>query len=354
MATTIAGERECVHFSYRDLLGGWPTTLPSDFTNVNALDIQTRNPSVLAEFGAFVRANAVTTVFGFDLPVVLPVYPVLRRNGVRRIIAYWGAPMSSIFRPPLLWARKLDCQFRRHKPDHYIFESEAMRESATQGRGLPHRSTSVVPLGVDTAIFKPRRKRDYAHTAFGIPYDRCLVVYAGHMEPRKGVDVIVRTAVHLVDTVGRNDLHFLLLGNKDGQGQAFRHLYAHTRARDHITFGGYRPDVAAIFGSADIGVIASTGWDSLTMSSGEMAACGLPLVVSALQGLKETVVEHKTGFLFPPGSITDLSERICVLADRPRLRKKLGGAGRARVIEHRSLDSQLAQLTRIVQEVAAY
>lgn len=354
MAMAITGDDERTHFSYRNFLGGWPTTLPEEFRNVNALDIQTRNPSVLAEFGAFVRANGVTTVFGLNLPVVLPVYPVLRRNGVRRIIAYWGAPMSSILRPPLLWFRQLDCQLRRYKPDHYIFESEAMRETATDGRGLPNRTTSVVPLGIDTTVFKPRRKRDYAHTAFAIPEDRCLVVYAGQMEPRKGVDVIVRAAVHLVENLGRNDLHFLLLGNRNGEEQAFQRMYLHTRAREYITFGGYRRDVTAILGSADIGVIASTGWDSLTMSSGEMAACGLPMVVSELQGLKETVVERETGFLFPPGSIAALSERICYLADRPKLRKRLGAAGRARVIEHRSLDTQLAKLTRIVQEVAAY
>ena len=349
VAVDAAGNRDLVHFTYRSMSGGWPTTLPPDFRNVAAFDIRTRNRRELESLGAFVREHRVRTVLGFDMPVGLPACRVLRKNGVRRIIAYWGAPMSSIYRPPLLWLRRLDCLAHRHKPDHYVFESEAMRESAIRGRGLPHRVTSVVRLGIDTSVFRPLPKHGYAHDAFGIPTDRCLVVYSGHMEPRKGVDVIVRTAVHLVENAHRRDIHFLLLGNRNGEESRFDPLYRNGAAREYITFGGYRHDMPAIFGSADIGVIASTGWDSFTMSSVEMASCGLPLVVSSLQGLKETVVEEETGFLFPPGSIIDFGQRICLLADRPELRSRLGLAGRKRVIEHMSLDAQVARLTHILR-----
>jgi len=351
VAADLVGDQQLIHFAYRNLDGGWPTTLPSDFRNVTAFDLRTEDPGQLAALGAYVRENRITTVFGFDIPVNLPVYAVLRTNGVRNIISYWGAPMSSIFRPPRLWLRQLECLVLRNKPDHYIFESEAMRESATRGRGLPHRVTSVVPLGVDTGVFKPSPGDTYAHDAFDIPRDRCLVVYSGHMEPRKGVDVIVRTAVYLVEELGRRDLHFLLLGNRPGQEEPYKPLYTNSAARGHVTFGGYRRDMPAIFGSADIGVIASTGWDSFTMSSVEMASSGLPLVVSALQGLKETVVEGKTGYLFPPGDVADLAQRLCLLADQPELRNQLGHAARTRIVEHMSVDAQVSRLVDTVRAV---
>ena len=349
VATDAVGASDCVHFSYRNLDRGWPMTMPPDFRNIVAFDMRTRDAHDLERLGAYVRDRRISTVFGFDLPTRLPAYGVLRANGVRNISAYWGAPMSSLFRPPLLWIRQLDCLLQRHKPDHYIFESEAMRESATRGRGLPHRRTSVVRLGVDTKTFAPAQKRAYAHRAFGIPRERCLIVYSGHMEPRKGVDVIVRAAVKLIEEHDRRDLHFLFLGNQPGEADRFDPLYRHSPARDHITFGGYRRDMPAIFGSADIGVIASTGWDSFTLSSVEMASCGLPLIVSALQGLKEAIEDGETGFVFPPGSVADLAARIRQLADRPALRDRLGRNGRERVIRHMSVDAQVEQLTRIVQ-----
>lgn len=71
-------------------------------------------------------------------------------------------------------------------------------------------------------------------------------------------------------------------------------------------------------------MIASTGRDSFMMSSLEIAACGLLLLVSGLQGLSETVDEGKTGFKFRPGDFKELCENINALLDNEMLREIMG------------------------------
>jgi glycosyltransferase involved in cell wall biosynthesis len=96
--------------------------------------------------------------------------------------------------------------------------------------------------------------------------------------------------------------------------------------------------------SASIGVIASTGWDSFTVSSLEIAATAVPLVVSKLLGLEETVLHNETGLHFPPGDHVALADAISALADNDDRRRALGVAARARVLEQFTTDHQVASL----------
>ena len=350
MAQTLTQDDGMIHFAYRDLERGHPASLPADFPNVAALDIRSESPQTIAEIGDCIAQHGIRTVFAFDAPVTLRSYGPMRRAGMRRLISYQGAPMSSLNRGLRLVAKRLEVRLRTSGPDHYIFESEAMRRTAVSGRGIPERNTSVVYLGADLTKFVRRDDR-YAHREFGIPEHRMLVVYSGHMEERKGVRVLLRAVVELASR-GIDTIHLLVLGNQAGEAETFASCYVGTPAENLITFGGYRRDIAAIFGSADVGAIASTGWDSFTMSAVEMAACELPLVVSDLQGLSETVDVGVTGFTFEPGNATMLADRLQMLESNPDLRSTMGKAARQRAHERHSLEQQVSALAAVVHSAA--
>ena len=56
--------------------------------------------------------------------------------------------------------------------NHFILESEAMRLTAVNGRGIAAKSTSVVPTGVDVKDFVPMPEARYAvFDALDIPKD---------------------------------------------------------------------------------------------------------------------------------------------------------------------------------------
>jgi glycosyltransferase involved in cell wall biosynthesis len=260
--------------------------------------------------------------------------------------------MSSINKGAKLLLKRIECRFSPYGPDHYIFQSEGMRDTAVLGRGIPRNRTSVVRSGVDAERFKPSpRPNWYVHDAFGIDRSRKIVYYSGHMERRKGVHVIVAAAAHIINNLHRKDLHFLFLGNREGEEAVFDPLYRGTEAEGHITFGGYRDDVAALQSASYLAVIATTGWDSHTMTAVEGAASGLPLVVSDVPGLREAVAEG-TGFLFPAEDHLALAERICTLANDERLRQQMGAMARERVLKGYTREHQIAGLEAVVRQVA--
>lgn len=344
------GNAQNIHFGYKHFADGHPTSLPADFTNLIAVD--DKDAATFARAGAYVAQHRITNAFCFDVQVNSALVRALRKYGVRKIISYWGAPMSSENRGLKLLAKRLEVQLNRTKPDHFIFESEAMRHLAVQGRGIPHSMTSVIPTGIDTDKFHPRHARSERLTQlFGIPQSAKVVFYSGHMEHRKGVHVIINAAMTLADEFNRTNIYFIIAGNNPGEEKVFLEQLGNHDAGRRIVFAGYRTDLDQIMPCCDLGTIASTGWDSFPMSSIEMAASGLPLVVSALQGLIETIEEGVTGLNFPAGDHRAMALQILRLLDNPDEQKAFSLAARSRAVNAYSNELQRKRLIECCAKV---
>jgi starch synthase len=70
--------------------------------------------------------------------------------------------------------------------------------------------------------------------------------------------------------------------------------------------------------------------DCFSMAALEAMACGLPVVISAVGGIPEIVIDGQTGMLIDPGSGDSLLQAIRAIIASPALRRQLGRAGRRR------------------------
>ena len=338
---------EGIFFSYPGVERGQPRWMVPGNSNWFEYDFSRNEGSSIARLQVYIRDHSITTVMAFDLQPNNAVLPMLRRAGVQRVLSYWGAPMSPRNRGLRLLLKRLEVALRKNGPDHYIFESRAMLELATDGRGIPASKCSIIPTGVDTERFRPSDTSNGILQELGIPAGRKVFVYSGHMEPRKGVHTIVEAMDQLVAR-GRRDIHFLAFGNRDGEEQRFFDMLTDDESQNHITFGGYRDDINLVFREAYAGVVASTGWDSWPMSVIEMAASGLPLLVSDLQGLKEFVVDGENGRRFTPGDAGQLSRFMEEMADLPEHAARMALANREKVVRQYSRDTQIRRLSALL------
>ncbi|CBL45112.1 Glycosyl transferase, group 1 [gamma proteobacterium HdN1] len=353
MAEALVGnDHSKIHFSYSDLNAGAPKSLPESFTNVIAFDPASTQPEDGERIKGYIQANQIDVVFGFDQPVRRPMYPYLRAGGVRKFISYWGAPMSSLNTGLKLLAKRVEVCLSRSGPDHYIFESKGMQQTAVYGRGIAAHNTSVTYIGIDPDQYFPEpAKKDYVYDTIQIPRDRKVFIFTGHMEERKGVRILIEAAKYLIEHQHRRDFHLLILGNINGQEARFLQMLEGSEAAQHVTFGGYRNDIKYLLKGCYAGLIASIGWDSFTCSSLEMAASGMPLIVSDLIGLNETVENGVTGFLFPTGDAQALAGKMEHLLQNQSLRNQLGEAARDRVLKKFTTAIQLANLIETVRTV---
>lgn len=338
-ALTAGFENARIFWSFNGLI---------DSNDAQKLDCNYHSPNA-SKLISFVRENKISTVIAFDLGCPARVIKLLRQAGVAHIVSYWGASMSSINTGIKLLVKKMEYSLRRHKPDAFIFESEAMRNTATNGRGVPESKTHVVYLGVDTDKFSPLSGQDfYTHIQFGIPKNRKIIFYSGHMEERKGVRVIINAALILAKKNQLQDIHFVLCGNKNDEAKTYSDMLIDSAAEQHVTFAGYRTDIPLLMRSSNIGVIASTGWDSFTMSSVEMMASGLPMIVSNLQGLSETIEPNHNGYLIEPGNSEELGARIYELTNNAKLCSAFAINSRNRALTLFTKDRQIQKIADLL------
>jgi glycosyltransferase involved in cell wall biosynthesis len=352
MALDLCGrDPSRIHFAYPSMVRGPSTTLPENFNQYAVIDSRSLDPEHHAQAGRYLREHDIDTIFGFDQPVTRPIYKHFRSAGIKHFIAYWGAPMSSVNSWGVRLLKRLEVALRRDGPDHYIFESRGMAETATLGRGIPAHRTSVVYLGIDTDRFRPEpADAGRVYECLSVPAQRRIFFYAGHMEPRKGVAAIMEAANHVAGRRDRDDWHILLFGNKGDEHLPYFGLLTE-KARQHVTFGGYRSDLNVLQRGCYAAVIASTGWDSFPRSGIEMQASGLPLLVSDLRGLRESVDDGVSGLVFPTGNSVALAAAMERLLDDGPLRERLSRQARRRIETGFSAEIQLRRLTEVVQRV---
>jgi glycosyltransferase involved in cell wall biosynthesis len=80
-------------------------------------------------------------------------------------------------------------------------------------------------------------------------------------------------------------------------------------------------------------------------------AFGLPVVATNVGGLPEVVQDGVTGILVPPKDPNALADAIVRLLRDPELRKRLGSAGRERVLSEFRTDRIVEQTLEVYESV---
>lgn len=352
MALTLcSGDTSRIHFSYPSMRRGPSPTLPEDFRQYAEIAPDSTDPEHWRAAARYIGEHRIDTIFGFDQPVFLPIYKHFRRAGVKHFISYWGAPVSSISNLAIRLVKRLEVSLRSDGPDHYIFESKGMGELAVKGRGIASRKVSIVPLGIDSDRYRPdAANAQYVYECMGLPKQRKIFFYSGHMEPRKGVAVIMRAANRLSESRKQDDWHILLCGNKENESHQYEQMLT-DEARARVTFGGYRSDLELLCRGCYAALIMSTGWDSFPRSGLEVQASGLPLIVSDLKGINESVQDGVTGLILKAGDDEALASVMSRLLDDQAWRERLSLQARSRIEREFTLQKQLSALTDVVRRV---
>ncbi|MGY1727147.1 glycosyltransferase [Geodermatophilus sp. SYSU D01062] len=188
--------------------------------------------------------------------------------------------------------------------------------------GLSRDRVSIVPCGVDTAVFTPRGP---VAPRSGRP--RLLVL--GRLVERKGQEDAVRALAVVPDA------ELVVVGgppagavDADPEVRRLRAVAAEVGVADRVCFAGSvaRADVPAWVRSADV-VLAVPWYEPFGITPLEAMACGRPVVATAVGGLQDSVADGVTGDLVPPRDPARLGEVLAeLLADDAR-RAAYGAAG---------------------------
>ena len=194
---------------------------------------------------------------------------------------------------------------------------------------------ALIPVPVDTSLFRPPDERERAEARFelGLASDAFVTCYVGHLERRKGVERLVEAFASLV--AERPGSRLLLVGGGHGGSESteldLRALVAARGLEDLVRFCGVQPDPRPYLWAADAFVLPSFR-EGMPNTLLEAMASGLPCVAPPSAGGDE-LLEPETGRVPRSNDPADLLEALRGLAGYPERRVQMGRAARERVSE---------------------
>ncbi len=164
---------------------------------------------------------------------------------------------------------------------------------------------------------------------------RYLVGYVGVMGKQEGIDLLLQAAQHIVREMGRDDIHFGLVGGGTSLDD-MKQLAMDLGIADYVTFTGRVPDQALLemLNTADVCVnpdVANEMNDKSTMNKiMEYMALGKPVVQFDLTEGRYSAQE--ASLYAAKNDPVDMARKIVELLDDPARRARMGELGRNRVV----------------------
>jgi len=175
----------------------------------------------------------------------------------------------------------------------------------------------VVAPGVDHAFFGPGH-RPQARRALGLPLDVPLLLFVGRLQPLKRAEVAVRALAAM-----GGDAQLVIVGGPSGpDADAYRwRLEAEVEdagVEDRVSFVEPQPHelLSTFYRAADVCLVPSRS-ESFGLVALEAAACGTPVVATAVGGLTTLVDHERTGYLIDDGDPAAFAEAISRVLDDP-------------------------------------
>ncbi|OGZ40446.1 MAG: hypothetical protein A3B04_02370 [Candidatus Portnoybacteria bacterium RIFCSPLOWO2_02_FULL_39_11] len=211
--------------------------------------------------------------------------------------------------------------------------------------GLSGARIMVASDGVDLAQFDINVDRIQARTKVGLPLDKKIALYTGHLYAWKGAQVLADAAAFLDD-----DFLIVFVGGTEKDINNFREKNENLISAGKIALAGHQlhETMPLWMKAADILVLPNKGQENISklytspLKLFEYMVIGRPIVASDLPSLRE-ILNAKNAILFEPDNSKSLalaikkliqdSSRAQLLADQARLdAQKYSWSARAKKI----------------------
>jgi len=278
---------------------------------------------------------------GFDAPKFKPFPVVLTVHDLIGMLFPQNLPPIARF----YWSKWLPKSIRW--ADRILADSEQTRRDIVRLLSVPVDQITVIPLGVspqfhpiqDTASLQTLRN------TYQLP-DK-FVLFLGTLEPRKGIDTLIRSYSLIADEVSQD---LVIAGKKGWYTESLFDLVQHRKVKDRVHFIGYVTDdkLPALMSAADAFAFPSR-YEGFGLPPLEAMACGTPVISTNISSLPEVIGD--AGLLIPPDDINALAQALGEVLSTGTLRDRLTALGIARV-QRFTWDTTARKTVAVYEEMA--
>jgi glycosyltransferase involved in cell wall biosynthesis len=182
--------------------------------------------------------------------------------------------------------------------------SNSTRDECTK-RGIPRQKCRVIPNGVTPGDFilheSPCEVRRLLEKILGAPLlDKKVLLTVGRLVKRKGIAWFVGNVMPRLD----DSYIYLVAGDGPEYPSILEKIYQHHLSQRVLLLGKVSDEMRTLlYNGSDIFILPNITVDNDVEGFGivaiEAGSCGLPVVASNIQGIRDAVLEGITGCLVP-------------------------------------------------------
>ncbi|MGB2661348.1 MAG: glycosyltransferase family 4 protein [Candidatus Omnitrophota bacterium] len=265
------------------------------------------------------RIPFVTLLRGQDVPGWLP-----------EILKFYHVICKPIIR--LVW----------RESEKVIANSRGLAEIAK--RSAPKMDIPVIPNGIDPELYcpLPGRKKE----------DKVSIIFTGRLRPQKGLNYLIESIGQIKRETQRGSFpDFCLKIAGAGAKEGFlKDLVKQKGLEKEVRFLGRldEDELIKAYQESDIFVNPSLN-EGMPNAVLEAMACGLPCMVTDVEGNNELVREGENGLLVPPKDPLALAAAFRKLIENGSLREQMGRRGREIIEEGFSWQRTAEKLMDIIK-----
>ncbi|MGB9824099.1 MAG: glycosyltransferase family 4 protein [Candidatus Hydrothermia bacterium] len=259
------------------------------------------------------------------------------------VLSVWGSDIYDFPEKSIL--HKLLVKFSINSADEITSTSHVMADEAKKYLSKNNKSKiCVIPFGVDTQIFKPSEKNPESR-------DFIVIGTVKSLEKKYGIDTLIESFAILRRRYPDLPLKLVIVGD-GSEKERLISLAQNLGIFEDVNFVGHvrNRKVPEFLNSFDI-FVALSRLESFGVAVVEAMACGKPVVVSNIGGLKEVVEKGVSGLIVPPENPEEAAKAIETLIFNEDLRREMGKNARERVLRLYDWNKNVEMMLSLYQKV---
>jgi glycosyltransferase involved in cell wall biosynthesis len=270
------------------------------------------SPSVISDIAECLRERGITLVHTHGYKATILGTLAARRLGVPVVKTEHSAiePARGIDRLKMILNHTVDRWISRFCVDEIVYVSRDLLEHKNVRSRFE--SALVIHNGIDPPVIDDQRTVRFGRGRFDIGI-------VGRVSPVKGHDVLVRALTQLP---ADSPAHVHVIGDGPVRPEIER-LARELGVGDRITFHGFRRNVHEYIAALDCIVMPSLSEGAITYSLLEAMHLGVPVIASAVGGMREVLRHAETALLVRPGDSSELAAALRTIMDDDALRERM-------------------------------
>lgn len=301
--------------------------------------------SVVSRLASLIRRERVDVVHSHNWATLL--YTVVASVLARRPVVIHGEHGREA--SSAIWKHRVASRQLVRAAAHVTCVSEDLASELARVWGVPLERLSAVANGVEIERFDVAGERAAVRRELGIGEADAVVIGIGRLMPVKDFPTLLRGVSRVRS--GDRSLKLVLVGSDLGTdgAQNIRLLADELGLANSLCLLGERRDVPSLLAASDIFVNSSI-YEGMSNTILEAMAARRPVIATRVGGTPQIVEDGRTGFLVPPRDPDAIAERLGQLLADPRLRVRLGDAGRERIERRHSMAAMVGGYAEIYRE----